>query len=335
MTTITWQSRTAVVYESFQRKELINAANGGNAYDFYAARVLSEHFNLNIDQFAINATNENSINYALRMRRHKIATDVMIMEPYPLIFGRRSPGTKTIAMIHHLENHPDSIKHQIFHSLLKKQLRKTDLIVTVSAFWADYLRNTGCKNVKVIYNSFNPADYEISIDNVVSFKKKHGFNENDPIIYIGNASRQKGVYETYEALKNSNFQLVMTGSINKAPDLPVKFLNLDRPDYIALLNAAAVVVTFSSLIEGWNRIAHEAMLSKTPVIGSGKGGMKELLTGGGQQILENTAGLHEAIMHAISNREELGLSGYNYAKKFNPEYFSNEWVSAIQEVTKS
>ena len=44
-----------------------------------------------------------------------------------------------------------------------------------------------------------------------------------------------------------------------------------------LLQAASVAVTMSKFNEGWCRTAHEAMLCKTPVVGSGMGGMGELL----------------------------------------------------------
>lgn len=335
MTSIIWQSRTPVVHESFQKGELINAANGGNAYDFHAASVLSEKFEVRIDPAAINNNNESLLNYGLRMRRQKINADVLITEPYPLVFGSRLPGMKTVAMIHHLDERKKDIKHRLFSFLLKKKLRATDLVVTVSAYWEKYLHEIGCKNVKVIYNSFDPSAYATDPETVLKFKIKYGFVADVPIIYIGNASRQKGVYETYEALKNYPYQLVMTGAKNNASDLPVKFLNLSRNEYISLLHASEVVVTLSTLTEGWNRIAHEAMLCKTPVIGSGKGGMNELLTSGGQKIEDNPKLLADAVKSAIQNRTMLGEKGFNYVSQYNLEYFKKEWIEAIKYLSQS
>ena len=63
-------------------------------------------------------------------------------------------------------------------------------------------------------------------------------------------------------------------------NIPVVNLSLNYKEYLCLLKASSVVVTMSKFKEGWCLTAHEAMLCKTPVIGSGKGGMRELLEGG-------------------------------------------------------
>ena len=62
----------------------------------------------------------------------------------------------------------------------------------------------------------------------------------------------------------------------------------------------------SKFLEGWNRTAHEAMLCRTPVIGSGTGGMRELLLGGQQIICEDIKTLPEIVDYAIKNAFALG-----------------------------
>ena len=59
----------------------------------------------------------------------------------------------------------------------------------------------------------------------------------------------------------------------------------------------------SKFQEGWCRTAHEAMLLKTPVVGSGFGGMSELLEGGGQIICDNFNDLKEKIEYLLGNHE--------------------------------
>ena len=336
MTTILWQSRSPVVYGSFQKGELVNAANGGNAYDFQAIKVLAEKFRIDVDKSSVKKPGENLFQYWWRMRNHLPQSEVFIMEPFPLIFGKRPSKSKSIAVIHHIDDQGGalSLKHRWFFSRLKKQLTKIDLVITVSTYWEAYLKELGCNNVKVIYNAFNPSEYQVSQEAIARFKKQHGFNDEQPLIYLGNASRQKGVYEAYEALKDLNYQLVMSGMENRAADLPVKFLNLKRSDYITLLNAADVVVTMSKLTEGWNRIAHEALLCKTPVIGSGTGGMQELLQKAGQGIIIDPSQLTAAVQTAIANKNTLGTTGYSYASQFDQSYFEREWIQTLTDLIK-
>ena len=73
-----------------------------------------------------------------------------------------------------------------------------------------------------IYNSFIPEDYMIQKEAVAEFRKKYSIPDK-PIVYIGNAHKQKGVYEAYHALKDLDVELIMTGAENNASDLPYVF----------------------------------------------------------------------------------------------------------------
>ena len=68
-------------------------------------------------------------------------------------------------------------------------------------------------------------------------------------------------------------------------------------DYLKLLKASWVVLTMSKFKEGWCRTAHEAMLLKTPVIGSGTGGMRELLENGKQIVCPEFDNLREKVKY--------------------------------------
>ena len=91
----------------------------------------------------------------------------------------------------------------------------------------------------------------------------------------------------------------------------------------------------SKFKEGWCRTAHEAMLLKTPVIGSGLGGMRELLKGGGQIICKDFKNLKGKVEYLLSHpdtRKKTGEDGYSFAKKFTLEKFEKEWLNLIQEI---
>ena len=334
MEKVFWQSRSPVVAEAARTKVLPDSANGGNAYDYHAFMALMHSFEMRIDETAVKKKGDSFLSYWWRMANHNPPGGIVISEPSPIVFGKRSREAKTVAMIHHIDDDlaGSSLKHKWFFNRLKKRLPELDLIITVSDYWENYLRSIGCKRIKKIYNSFNPADYAINENEVESFRKKYRLENDRPLIYIGNAHKQKGAPEVYAALKNKNYQLVMTGKENHVPELPVKFLSLSRSEYISLLKACDVVITFSRMTEGWNRIAHEAMLCGKPVIGSGKGGMKELLEGGGQIILPDASGLPDAIEQVLVNREQYAQSGMNYVKQFDMQYFQHEWIKTISEL---
>ncbi|MFC2175550.1 glycosyltransferase family 4 protein [Bacteroidota bacterium] len=329
---VCWQTRSQVLYDSIVNEKLLEKANGGNAYDFQAAMALHSEFELNTDQPTVYRSSDNPLSYWWRMKNHLPSATHRIMEPYPIVFGGRFENSKNIAVLHHIDAHAETggAKHKWFYNRLFERVKNFDKVVTVSKFWKKYLEDKGCNNVEVIYNAFNPAEYSFSVDELKEFRTKHGLEQDRPLVYIGNAAPGKGVYETYDALKHSNYQLIMTGGTNKAPGLPVKFLSLDVEDFRKLMGTCNIVVTMSNMMEGWNRVAHEAMLSRTPVIGSGSGGMKELLEEGKQMITQDFNQLPEMVEHCMEHSAGLSESGFRFVSRFDNTYFQNAWRSIIQ-----
>ena len=333
MKKVVWQTKSPVVYNSFDQGKLSGIAKGGNSYNFYAAHALAEHFNFSIDRNSVKKSGEPNMSYYLRLSVLRPKADVVIKEGYPAALSPVSKSNVNVAIIHHIDEllGKSSFRHSWFYDKLIKKLPQMDLVITVSKYWETHLKNMGCSNVKVIYNSFDPEEFKIDAEAAAAFKAKYKFGQK-PLIYIGNAHRQKGVYEAYEALKGCGYDLVMTGSKNEAADLPVNFLSLNRKEYLALLQAANAVVVMSNMPEGWNRVAHEAMLSGTPVIGSGAGGMQELLEEGGQAIALNADDLRKQLEGLLHTHDAAIKKGYAFASRFNKSYFDKEWVKTIQHV---
>ncbi|HRH65940.1 MAG TPA: glycosyltransferase [Bacteroidia bacterium] len=334
MKKIIWQTKTHLVSDSFRDQCLSPAANGGNAYDFYSALCLKEKYEVEMSAMALLQAGESTLSYWRRMRKDIPKADAVVCEPYPVVFGKRISGIKYAGMIHHIDDvlGKSSVKHAWYFGRLKRRLVKLDMVITVSAFWKSYLENLGCRNVRVIYNSFDSASCSVKPEAVESFKRTHDIPSDKPLVYIGNASRQKGVYEVYEALRNEPYYLVMSGPQNHAPDLPVKYVKVDHDEYLTMLTASAAVITFSKMIEGWNRIAHEALLCGTPVIGSGVGGMRELLEGAGQKIVTEAGGLSVALQDVIMNRTALAEKGRNFVSRYDMSYFRHAWLEAMAEL---
>jgi glycosyltransferase involved in cell wall biosynthesis len=245
---------------------------------------------------------------------------------------------KNITVFHHYDpkKYPLLISYfqKIGFLFLKKNLKKIDKIIVVSKYWREFLIKKGFneRKIKVIYNPFEISKY-IDITKTEVIKFKHRYNLlNKPIIYIGNPQKIKGTDRVYEILKDMDVYLVTSGKKNM--DISSCHLDLSFEDYILLLHASSIVILMSRFKEGWNRVAHEAMLCKTPVIGSGKGGLGELLHGGGQIICDFSS-LKNEVENMLNNQnliDDLGIKGQNFTKKFTVEKFINEWKDCIEEV---
>jgi len=246
----------------------------------------------------------------------------------------RSTRSKNIALLHHIDV-SEIGNYWINRGLARlflKNARKCDYVVVVAEFWKQYLESKGIARIKIIPNAFDIEAFVVKEEQVNNFKIKHGLQDK-PIIYIGNCQESKGSAEVYENLKSLNVHLVSSG-VRKI-NLPVRTFDLRYSEYILLLSACDVVITMSRFLEGWNRVAHEAMLCRTPVIGSGSGGMRELLVGGGQIICENIKDLSEYLNLALANAGSLGENGFRFASQFTVERFNESWISLIDTLEYS
>ncbi len=312
--------------------EVLRKAHGETAYADMAKSILSRHhelavINLGVDHF-------HKYQYPkLLFRLGRVAGqkaiwirnfDAIVTMPYDSTEG------KNIAMVHHFDHSFQPFYFKPFWALLEKtfyrHLRKADAIVTVSKHWQHHFYERGFKKVYLIYNAFDLNPFHFEEEEVSAFRRKWQL-EGKPIVYMGNCQAIKGVGEVYERLKDLDLHLVTSG--RREVRLPARHLELNYRDYLLLLKSSSVVITMSKFREGWNRTAHEAMLCRTPVIGSGLGGMRELLEGGEQIICEDLDDLRGNVLFALSH-PELGGKGYEYAIQFTLETFSASWLNVIE-----
>lgn len=243
---------------------------------------------------------------------------------------------KELAVVYHIDASVFSPILRLFSFFLEKiayfGLKKTNAILTVSDYWKNYFLERGYKNVYKIYPAFNLSDFNISEQEISDFKKKFQLGAK-PIVYLGNCQKAKGVEESYNVLKDLDADFLTSGE--PMVKIPARNLNLSYKDYLCLLRAATLVITMSKFKEGWNITAHEAMLLKTPVIGSGLGGMGELLEGGKQIICPNFRSLREKVEYLLNNsgaRKEMGEAGYQFAKNFTQDKFREDWLKLAKNV---
>jgi glycosyltransferase involved in cell wall biosynthesis len=323
--------------------EISSKKYGGVAYNEEARKILGKSFNVelilkearifrNIRYFKI----PESLFLLIMMKGEK---DIWIRDFYStLTLNKKKTKGKNMAMIHHIDSAIFPPVFKIFFVILEKffyrNLRKIDFIITVSEYWEKHFLEKGYKNVFKIYNGFNLSDFHITEKEMSDFRKKYGLSEK-PIIYLGNCQKQKGVVESYKELKDLDVIFVTSGQ--QKVKIPATNLDLEYKDYLKLLKASLLVITMSKMKEGWCRTAHEAMLCKTPVIGSGLGGMRELLDGGNQIICPDFKNLKKEVECLLGHpdaREKMGESGYNFAKNFTQERFEKSWLDLINKILK-
>lgn len=240
--------------------------------------------------------------------------------------GKRSHN---IVVIHHLDsshsNGLSSLYQHFCERALYRNRGKFARIVTVAECWKRQLEKDGFHNVMVIYNSFDVNLYAFTENDKKNFRIKYGFTDK-PLIYLGNCQKKKGVVEAYNALHNIDAYFVTSGT--KDVDLPIPNLQLSYSEYRLLLASSDIVITMSLFKEGWNRTAHEAILCGTPVIGSGTGGMKELLEASGQIVCSSFGDLPVVVEKLLKSPVSIKD---DFVRSCNLEYFKKEWTKVLNE----
>jgi len=317
--------------------EISKKRYGGSIYDEMVRKVLSKNFDFEL--ISIDAKYLKRIRYLripqalMYLCNLKGKRDLWIRNFFSTItFPIDKTNGKNLAIVYHIDfSTLPLVSRPVFIFLGKifyQNLKKVDVIVTISEYWKRHFLDKGYKNVYKIYCGFDLSLFDITEQEVTEFKRKYNLL-GKPIIYLGNCQKGKGVVEAYQALNNLDVFLVTSGR----PQVKIPAINLDlkHRDYLCLLKASSVVITMSKFKEGWCRTAHEAMLLRTPVIGSGFGGMKELLEGGGQIVCPDFRELKDKVNFVLQN-PKIGETGYNFAKKFTIDRFEKEWIDLIKKI---
>ncbi|MFC2058407.1 glycosyltransferase family 4 protein [Chloroflexota bacterium] len=304
--------------------------SGGMSYRRHLYDILSPKYELESMRIGGGILSRSIIKNLYRSLTLNKRKDIWIREINSTILPIRNTVGANVLLFHHLGGSIPTGWHwlnKILESSFFWNLKRIDVIVTVSQYWKEYFLKKGYSNVRIIYNPFDAEKFYFAAEEVDQFKERYQLL-GKPIVYIGNCQKWKGVIESHEALKDLDAHIITSGK--KTVDLPCRNLNLDYQDYLRLLRASSVVVTMSKFHEGWCRTAHEAMLCKTPVVGSGLGGMRELLIGGGQ-IVSGFDNLKNNVEFLIEHRD-IGEDGFHFAKQFTIEKFEREWIKLISDL---
>jgi glycosyltransferase involved in cell wall biosynthesis len=314
--------------------EVLKRVYGGTIYTSMVQSVLSEHYNLEMINVGLDRFKKYLYPKILyRLCKISGEKDLWIRN-FDSILTMPYDGTrgKNTALIFHIDQSFQPAYLKLPWSMLEKifyhHLKTVDHIITISKYWQGHFLERGYPKVDLVYNGFDMDQFRFEEGEILEFKRKFHL-EGKSILYLGNCQRIKGVVEAYDRLKDLDVHLVTSG--RREVNIPALNLDLDYRDYLLLLKSSSLVITMSKFKEGWNRTAHEAMLCKTPVIGSGLGGMRELLEGGSQTICESFEDLNERVCYVLEH-PELGEKGYAFAKQFTVKRFEEGWLNLIERV---
>jgi glycosyltransferase involved in cell wall biosynthesis len=304
---------------------------GGTLYEIDAIKALKKDYD--ISQNVHYVKNENFLMYFLKNHQKTIDADICFTDPYVLAFSKLDYNKYNIAIIHHIDESiaKQSFLGKLFLKQLLKNLKKVDQVVVVSQYWKSYLEKKDIKHIEIIYNSYPLNDFKFETSEINILKNKLNLDPNKPTIYLGKLGARKGVDDILKHIDTSKYNLITTGKSTVSNDI-VKNFYLSKNEFPILLKIADVVLAMSTMPEGWNRIAHEALLVKTPVIGSGTGGMRELLERSGQKIVEDYSSLDQEIETCINYKNQLGNLGYDFVKQFDMNYFESKWLELMSQI---
>ena len=207
---------------------------------------------------------------------------VAIVSPGCMLFLPKK--TKVICIIHHYDPTPFRGLRQLYaklaYCLVKHQKERIDCVITGAKVWKRFFERQGFKKVLIIQSAFYVDEMLRVVKDGGGKKllKQHNL-ATDRYIYLGTFNPSKGQNLTAQEISDLGYTLVATNprANTKVSCGQVKVISASFAEYNHLLKNARLAIAMSTFKEGWCRVLHEAAIHGTPILGSGLGGMRELL----------------------------------------------------------
>ena len=248
---------------------------------------------------------QNVASYGLRVARQVAPFDVVVVhnEPNLLLFLRKSPNQKLI-----LHMHNDHLTHSAFRWLYRRELRKVDSVICVSA----YIKNSAIRffpehahKFEVLFNATDPDVFKpygeqakLAIKDIVDLEADKTY-----ALYVGRLTHEKGVHVLIQAFaqflqRMPNARLIITGSsffegahktayqqsliaLAKPVSHAILFTGFIPHEKLKYLYSAADLIVLPSI---WQDpcplVVLEAMASGTCLVASQVGGVPEVIKDG-------------------------------------------------------
>ncbi|MDO8558894.1 MAG: glycosyltransferase family 4 protein, partial [bacterium] len=202
--------------------------------------------------------------------------------------------------------------------LIRRYLKNTDKIFSVSHALKNALNQNGIQNVETIHTGIDVADWKIGQDAVRKFKKKHGLSGQKIVFFGGRISGLKGWGQINQAMS------IVKKEVPKAVLLVAGKEGigwLEGDELKAAYWSADIVVVPSIYLDPFPRSNLEAMACKRPVIATCYGGSPEIVQDGRTGYVVNPLNaelMAKKIIDLLKNprkAKKLGQAGYERVKK--------------------
>lgn len=272
--------------------------------------------------------------------------------------GIRRTGCKSVVTIHDLIflRYPhtyDPIARQILKAKTLYACRKADKIVAISQCTKqDIIKfyNIPKEKIKVVYQGCDPIFYRTtSIDEIQAIQKRYGLPSNY-LLCVGSLEQRKNQLSILQslALANNDIHLVLTGKPTKYQTVieeRIKSLGLQQrvhilnnvlnPDLPAIYQGATAFI-YLSWFEGFGIPVLEALVSGVPVIAATGSCLEE--AGGPTSLYCNPfdyqqiAAYINELTRDRKKREDMAVSGKEYAKRFSNQLIAQQLHSIYQQL---
>lgn len=176
-------------------------------------------------------------------------------------------------------------------SLIKKTSSQRCKVIAVSDYWLRYFSEIfGKEKVNLFPNFFEPDQYTV-------FQK----NGKEKMVHLGQWSSKNdaAVFALAERLTASGyycyFSTLEKNMAGKKTGYDIVYFS-SLVEYLVQMSKSICTLALTRINEGWNRVAHESLLTGTPVIGYDRGGLGDLLKESGSIIVQDTEEVYNCII---------------------------------------
>ena len=262
--------------------------------------------------------------------------DIAITSPWMLlIYPKR---ISIICISHHYD--PSVFKGirklyvKLSHWLFICQRSRIEAVISCSKYWSRYYKEKGFKNTITIFNGFDikSMDHSLAINKSTSVLNRFGLISKE-YLHFGSYGPSKGQKVALKYLKHLGLPMIATSASKRVLIDGIKDINLinaNFDEYNILLKNAKATICMSEFKEGWCRVLHEAAIHGTPIIGSGLGGMSELLEIGG--FTSSTADNLSDDLNTRTKEISLSKDTINLYRAFTLQKFCEAWRLCVLEL---
>jgi glycosyltransferase involved in cell wall biosynthesis len=262
--------------------------------------------------------------------------DIAILSPWMLlIYPKR---VSIICISHHYD--PSVFRGirklyvKLSHWLFICQRSQVEVVVSCSKYWSSYYTKKGFKNAITIFNAFDieSMDSALTLTESSLILSRFGLISKE-YLHLGSYGPSKGQKVAFKHLKKFRLPMITTSSSKKVlieGMEDVKIIKANFNEYNILLKNAKATICMSEFKEGWCRVLHEAAIHGTPIMGSGLGGMSELLNIGG--FPASTADKLSNDFNLRVKDISLSKDKINLYRAFTLKKFNETWRQCVLEI---